>query len=107
MAVHLSRRGFVGGAAVLSTAALWAPRPVRAAVAMGFDEARHLLSRTTFGATPAEIRALEAQDYVATVDRLLASVRRDAITPPPGWLNEGPAELQRQVQAARAEAAEK
>ena len=41
-----------------------------------------------------------------TVDRLLASVRRDAITPPPGWLNEGPAELQRQVQAARAEAAE-
>ena len=51
---------------------------------MDFDEARHLLSRTTFGATPAEIRALEAQDFVATVDRLLANVRRDAVTPPPG-----------------------
>ena len=72
MAVHLSRRGFVGGAAVLSTAALWAPRRVRAAVAMGFDEARHLLSRATFGATPAEIRAVEALDYAAAVDRTAA-----------------------------------
>ena len=45
---------------------------------MDFDEARHLLSRTSFGATPAEIRAFEAQDYAAAVDRLLASVRRDA-----------------------------
>ena len=38
-------------------------RPGRAATAMGFDEARHLLSRATFGATPAEIRAVEAMDY--------------------------------------------
>jgi uncharacterized protein (DUF1800 family) len=108
MVAPIGRRGFVVravGAAALS-AGLWPPRPGHAAATMDFDEARHLLSRTTFGATPAEIRALEAQDYVATVDRMLASVRRDAITPPPGWLNEGPAELQRQVQAARAEAAE-
>lgn len=105
MIAPVSRRGFVVGVASLS-AGLSTPRLARAAATMDFDEARHLLSRTTFGATPAEIRALEAQDYVATVDRLLSNVRRDAITPPPGWLNEGPADLQRQVRAARAEAAE-
>jgi uncharacterized protein (DUF1800 family) len=105
MVAPIGRRGFVVGAAALS-AGLWPPRPGHAAATMDFDEARHLLSRITFGATPAEIRALEAQDYAATVDRLLANVRRDAITSPPGWLNEGPAELQQRVQAARAEAAE-
>ncbi|MPZ35659.1 MAG: DUF1800 family protein [Rhodospirillales bacterium] len=105
MIAPVSRRGFVVGVASLS-AGLWTPRLVRAASTMDFDEARHLLSRTTFGATPAEIRAFEAQDYVAAVDRLLAGVRRDAITPPPGWLDEGPAELRRQQRAARAERAE-
>jgi len=95
----------VGGVAALS-AGLWAPRLVRAASAMDFDEARHLLSRTSFGGTPAEIRALETLDYVSAVDRLLANVRRDAITAPPGWLNEGPAELRRQQQAAQAERAD-
>ena len=70
MSGRLSRRGFVGGAAALSTAALWPLRPSRAAMAMGFDEARHLLSRASFGATPAEIRSLEALDYAQAVDRL-------------------------------------
>lgn len=105
MGSPVGRRGFVVGAAVLS-AGLWAPRSPRAAPAIGFDEARHLLSRTTFGATPAEIRAFETQDHVAAVDRLLAGVRRDAVTPPPAWLNEGPSELRRQQQAAQAERAE-
>jgi len=108
MVAPIGRRGFVvrtAGAAALS-AGLWPPRPVHAGATMGFDEARHLLSRTSFGATPAEIRALENEDYVATVDRLLARVRRDALTSPPDWVNEGPAELQRQMQVARAEAAE-
>ena len=104
MVAPVGRRGFVGGVAALS-AGLWAPRLVRAASAMDFDEARHLLSRTTFGATPAEIKNLETQDYVAAVDRLLAGVRRDAVTSPPDWLNEGPAELRRQQQAAQAEVA--
>ena len=104
MVAGIGRRGFVGGAAALS-AGLWLPLPGRAASAMDFDEARHLLSRTSFGATPAEIRALEAQDYAAAVDRLLAGVRREAITPPPGWLGESPAELRRRQQAAQAERA--
>jgi uncharacterized protein (DUF1800 family) len=73
---------------------------------MDFDEARHLLSRTSFGGTPAEIQALQAMDYASAVDRLLAGVRRDAVTPPPGWLNEGPAELRRQQQSAQAQNAQ-
>ena len=106
MVGRTGRREFVVGVAALS-AGLWTPRPAGAASAMGFDEARHLLSRTTFGATPAEIRALETQDYTAAVDHLLGNVRRDAITAAPGWINEGPAELRRQQQAARAEAQRK
>ena len=101
MAAHLGRRGFVGGAAALSTAALWAPRPSRAAIAMGFDEARHLLSRATFGATPAEIRAVEALDYAAAVDRLLEPSRGAALTPAPAWVSEGPAELRAAQKAAQ------
>ena len=57
---------------------------------MGFDEARHLLSRTAFGATPAEIRALETLDYTRAVDRLLATFRPQAATPAPDWVNQGP-----------------
>jgi len=60
---------------------------------MGFDEARHLLSRATFGATPAEIRAVEALDYAAAVDRLLETRRATALTPAPAWVKEGLAEL--------------
>jgi uncharacterized protein (DUF1800 family) len=102
MVAGIGRRGFVGGAAALS-AGLVLPLPGRAASAMDFDEARHLLSRTSFGATPAEIRALEAQDYAGTVDRLLASVRREPLTAAPGWLDESPVELRRRQQAAQAE----
>jgi uncharacterized protein (DUF1800 family) len=52
---------------------------------MGFDEARHLLSRATFGATPAEIRAVAAMDYGSAVDRLLARRDGDALTRLPMW----------------------
>jgi uncharacterized protein (DUF1800 family) len=52
---------------------------------MGFDEARHLLSRTTFGATPAEIHAFEAMDHETAIDRLLATWHGDALTMPPTW----------------------
>jgi uncharacterized protein (DUF1800 family) len=99
MVAWIGRRGFVGGAAALS-AGLWASHAGRAASAMDFDEARHLLSRTSFGATPAEIQALAAQDYAGAVDRLLASVRREALTPPLPWLSEGPGELHRRELAA-------
>ncbi len=102
MAGRLHRRGFVTGATALS-AALWVRHDARAASAMGFDEARLLLSRTAFGATPAEIHALETQDYTSAVDRLLANARPQAATPAPAWIDEGPAELRRKQQAAVAE----
>jgi uncharacterized protein (DUF1800 family) len=73
---------------------------------MDFDEARHLLSRTSFGATPADIEALQSLDYAAAVDRLLGGVRHQAMTPAPAWVSEGPAELRRQQQEAQKEIAE-
>ncbi len=104
--VDFGRRFFVGGATALGTTALW-PAVSRAATAMGFDEARHLLSRATFGATPTEIRVIGAMDYSNAVDRLLANWHANALTAAPSWLNEGPAELRRKQQEAQAEAKEK
>lgn len=106
MSTRLGRRRFVGGAAALSaglSSGLWSVVPAQAASAMGFDDARHLLSRTSFGATPAEIRNLEAVDYAVAVDRLLAAPRREAMTPAPDWIGMGPAELQRLQKAADAQ----
>ena len=68
---------------------------------MGFDEARHLLSRTAFGATPAEIRAFEAQDYAPPSIGCWPTSGRTAITPAPGWIDEGPAEVRRAAAGRR------
>ena len=86
MIARLGRRGFVGGAAAFS-AAVWLPRLAHAAQAMGFDDARHLLSRTSFGATPAEIQALASLDYATAVDRLLTKTHPQALTSGPDWVN--------------------
>lgn len=56
---------------------------------MGFDEARHLLSRTSFGPIPRDVETLASLDYGAAVDRLLENPRRTALTPAPRWVNEG------------------
>jgi uncharacterized protein (DUF1800 family) len=98
MIARLGRRGFVGGAAVVS-AALWLPRTSQAAQAMGFDDARHLLSRTSFGATPAEIEALASLDYAVAVDRLISRTHPQALTAGPPWVNEGPSFLRQQAAA--------
>jgi len=47
------------------------------------DDARHLLVRTGFGASPAEIRALTGERRDLAVDRILAGVRSVAGTPLP------------------------
>ncbi len=101
MFFRLSRRGFVA-AGVSLPAMGWSGWGVHAAVPMGFDQARSLLSRTAFGATPDEIRALEAQDYESAVDRLLGNFRPQAATPAPAWIDLGPAEVRRQQRAAEA-----
>lgn len=106
MSTRLGRRSFVGGAAALSaglSTGLWSVAPVRAASAMGFDDARHLLSRTSFGVTPAEIHALEALDYATAIDRLLAKPNRAAMTAAPDWIGMGPADLQQRQKAAEAQ----
>ena len=102
MTARLGRRGFLrdvgGGAAVLGASA-WLPRAALATSAMGFEEARHLLSRTSLGATPADILALQTVDYAAAVDRLLANTRPQAATPAPSWVSEGPSFQRQQARA--------
>ena len=60
----------------------------RAALAVDLDEARHLVSRTGLGVTPAEIAALRPLSYDQAVDTLLTSARTAAVTPPPAWATE-------------------
>jgi len=86
----------------MSGVALWLPQSSRAAVAMGFDEARHLLSRATFGARPDEIRTVELLDYATAIDRLLAARPGIPTTPLPLWVGESPAELRESQKAAKA-----
>ncbi len=105
MVAFLRRRGLLAGAATLPLF-LAGARPGRAAATLDFDGARHLLARAAFGATPDEIRALEGEDHATAVDRLLAGIRREAITPAPEWIGEGPTELRQKQRAAEAERAE-
>lgn len=50
---------------------------------MTFEDARHLLARTGFGGTPADIRPLMALSREAAVDHLLAGVGQPATSTPP------------------------
>jgi len=63
--------------AVLTTAVSAAP--------MGFDEARHLLARTGFGPTDAEIRGYASLTREQGVNLVLRDVRTQAITPAPAF----------------------
>lgn len=97
---RLDRRRFLGGATALTAALLSSPL-ARAASAMGFDDARHLLVRTSFGATPGEIEALEPLDFTDAVDRLLSKTRQQARTAAPRWVNEGPGVIREAAAKAR------
>jgi uncharacterized protein (DUF1800 family) len=91
MSLLIHRRHFIGGAA---SAALTSGggRSAYAAQAMGFDEARHVVSRTSFGVTPARIRSLEPLAYDAAIDGLLRGRGHRAMTPPPAWIGDTPKE---------------
>ena len=69
-------------------AALFVLSAAAHAQAIGYDGARHLLARTGFGATDAEIREFASLDRPAAVRRILAATRRDATLPPPAFVNE-------------------
>ncbi len=57
----------------------------QAAAPMGFDDARHLLNRTSFAAQVSEINEFGKLTRAEAVDRLLAETRRQASYPPPAW----------------------
>jgi len=68
-------------AAAFSTAAL-------GAAALSYDDARHLLNRTGFGATDAEIRHFAGMSREDAARTLLAQTRTTAVTPPPAFTAE-------------------
>jgi uncharacterized protein (DUF1800 family) len=53
--------------------------------AMSFDDARHLLNRTSFAAQPKEIAAFSKLTRTEAVDKLLSETRRHAAFPAPVW----------------------
>lgn len=55
---------------------------------LGFDNARHLLNRTSFAAGPNDIDTFARLDREQAADRLLAWTGKPAGTAPPGWANE-------------------
>ncbi|MEO8104360.1 MAG: DUF1800 domain-containing protein [Betaproteobacteria bacterium] len=59
-------------------------------VALGPDNARHLLNRTGFAASDADIAPFAKLDRADAADRLLAAVQTVAKQPPPAWVNEPP-----------------
>jgi uncharacterized protein (DUF1800 family) len=63
------------------------------AAPMGTEQARHLLARTGFQPTPADVAAFEKLDHDAAVERLLQGMRAKAATPLPDWMGMTPAEF--------------
>ena len=59
-----------------------------APLALTFEQARHLLSRTSFSATAADINALLTLDQDDAVGQLIAATRTTAQTPAPEWVDE-------------------
>jgi uncharacterized protein (DUF1800 family) len=63
--------------------ALAADAALASTAALGYDDARHLLARTGFGPTDAEVHAFAPLSRAEAVDRLLSGARLVAVTPPP------------------------
>jgi uncharacterized protein (DUF1800 family) len=86
----LSRRlgGSVPAVALLGVLGGSVFSPAHAAAPLGFDDARHLLNRTSFAASPADIEAFAGLTREQAVDRLLSWAGKPAITPPPAWADE-------------------
>lgn len=59
-------------------------------MSLTFDEARHFLSRTGFGATPEDIRQLMRLDRGAAVSQALTVPTHKAQTPAPPWIDRLP-----------------
>jgi len=59
-----------------------------ASAVLGASDARHFLTRTGFGASPAEIEAYANLTRAQAVERLLAGTHTQAVTAPPAWAAE-------------------
>ncbi|MGE0152407.1 MAG: DUF1800 family protein [Reyranellaceae bacterium] len=74
---------------------------------MGTEQARHLLARTGFQPTPADLAAFERLDHAEGVERILGGMRSRAATPLPDWMGMSPNEffqLSRDIRRERREA---
>ena len=58
------------------------------AAPLGFDDARHLLTRTSYAATPTDIESFAQLSREQAADRLLAWTDKPRTTPAPGWVHE-------------------
>src|SRR5262245_26681586 len=54
---------------------------------LSYEDARHLLNRTGFGASDAEIRAFAKLTRAEAVDKLLAGSRREPTLAPPAFVD--------------------
>src|SRR4051812_34285761 len=88
------RRHFLSRSAAVVASAPWT-WSAQAASPMGFDEARHLLSRTSFGVTLAQIHSIEALDYRSALDRLLDGRPSEMKMVAPEWTDDSPEEASR------------
>ena len=57
------------------------------AAPLGYDGARHLLNRTGFGASDAEVREFAPLERNQAVDRLLSTARREPVLQPPAFVD--------------------
>jgi uncharacterized protein (DUF1800 family) len=71
-------RACAAAASLLAASVLAATDPV-----LGYDDARHLLARTGFGPTDAEVRAYAPLTRSAAAAKLLRETRTTAVTPAP------------------------
>jgi uncharacterized protein (DUF1800 family) len=84
----------------LLLAAAVAP-PASASAPLSYDDSRHLLNRTGFGATESEIRRFTGMSREDAVRKLLAETRTTAATSPPAWTAEpGPLRYPRRGEGA-------
>ena len=84
---HCRFTHFTAQAALLAAAAL----SHATTAPMGYDDARHLLVRTGFGPTDAEVRTFAGMPRSDAVARLLRETRTTPVTPPPASvLDAGP-----------------
>jgi uncharacterized protein (DUF1800 family) len=76
------------GARVLPALMMTASFALAANGPLGFDDARHLLNRTSFAAGPADIEFFAGLTREQAIDRLLSWAGKPAVIPPPAWIEE-------------------